>query len=320
MNIVILTPVYNDWEAFITLLNKLEKVLQVSSPHVVTDVIAVDDGSIHDIPSEKISGIQSNVIHEISIIRLSRNLGHQKAIAIGLTYVKNNFSVDGVVVMDSDGEDNPEHIPSLIQNSSENQSHIIVAQRGKRYESIRFRTLYRIFRFFFRILTGLKIDFGNFSYIPAKNLDRVTAMSELWAQYPATLIKSKLPIRKIKLDRGKRYAGFSKMSIVSLITHAMGGLSVFVDRVFVRLAVLFVSILVASLFVVASAVLLKTVGMATPGWASNLIAINILLMVQAIMFLIGGLLVVLRSNQEIGPVPEQTAKFFIQDIKKIKFN
>ncbi|KPJ87901.1 MAG: hypothetical protein AMJ53_17495 [Gammaproteobacteria bacterium SG8_11] len=269
-----------------------------------------------DTPLDKIIGLERNNLQEISIIKLSRNLGHQKAIAIGLAYIKNNFTVEGVVVMDSDGEDNPEHIPALIQNSLENNSRITVAQRGQRYESIRFRTLYRIFKFFFRILTGLKIDFGNFSYVPAKNLDRLIAMSELWAQYPATLIKSKLSIHKVKLDRGKRYAGFSKMSIVSLITHAMGGLSVFVDRVFVRLAVIFVSILFVSLIVVTLAILLKTVGMATPGWASNLIAVNILLMVQAIMFLVGGLLVVLRSNQEIGPLPEQSAEYFIQDVKK----
>ena len=51
---------------------------------------------------------------KIRIIKLRSNLGHQRAIAIGL-YGLNFKNLDGIVVMDSDGEDKVDDISSLIK-------------------------------------------------------------------------------------------------------------------------------------------------------------------------------------------------------------
>lgn len=318
MNIAILTPIYNDWESFVILLKNIGKSIQEAGLNATISVVAIDDGSLSQAPIEELRRDINNPIVKVTIVKLIRNLGHQKAIAIGMSHIKKNIDVDAVVIMDSDGEDRPEHVPKLIESCIKNKSLVAVAERGIRYESLRFRFLYKCFKMFFRILTGLKIDFGNFSCLSKDALHRLTTMSELWAQYPATIIKSKLPYEKIRLDRGKRYVGSSKMNMVSLITHAMGGLSVFIDRVFVRMAVWFVGILLMSVVVVFLALMLKTVGSATPGWASNLIAINILLIIQSIIFLTGGLLIVLRSNQEVGQLPESSAHYFIDTVTNIE--
>jgi len=64
----------------------------------------MDDGSIRQpLKPEGISGAGLNGV----VIRLKRNAGHQRAIAVGLAYVADRFPDAHCIVMDSDGEDPP---------------------------------------------------------------------------------------------------------------------------------------------------------------------------------------------------------------------
>lgn len=71
---------------------------------------------------------------------MRRNLGHQRAIAIGLAYVEAEMSQDLVIVMDADGEDNPYKIDKLLTKYYQAKTpQIVFARRSKRSESRKFQ-------------------------------------------------------------------------------------------------------------------------------------------------------------------------------------
>ena len=110
LKIVIVTPIYNDWQSFKQLVHELSKVS--SAAHwSIENIIAVNDGS-----SDSIHDIDFSSILPVTILNLNNNMGHQRAISIGLSYVDYTFkSIDNVVVMDSDGEDRPVDIINLLK-------------------------------------------------------------------------------------------------------------------------------------------------------------------------------------------------------------
>jgi len=78
----LLLPVFNDWDAVRLLVASLDTILTAAG--VRADVLVVDDAST--MPRPDTFGRQTFVsIRTLSVLRLRRNLGHQRAIAIGLT-------------------------------------------------------------------------------------------------------------------------------------------------------------------------------------------------------------------------------------------
>ena len=152
--VVIVTPVYEDQEAASKLFQELKTL------PLPVFVVAVDDGSVRQ-PLDISSLEQADV--EGVVLRLNRNVGHQRAIAIGLGYVADQMpEADQVVTMDSDGEDVPQSIPELLSALDPSDVDVVVARRSKRTESFKFRAFYAVYKVVFRILTGRQIDFGNF--------------------------------------------------------------------------------------------------------------------------------------------------------------
>jgi polyisoprenyl-phosphate glycosyltransferase len=109
---LILIPNYNDWRSLELLTKILDQILQAHD--IEADLLIVDDGSTIP-PGEDIAGANYHSLHRVEILRLRRNLGHQRAIAIGLAYVEAHMTCPAVVVMDADGEDDPGDVPRLIQ-------------------------------------------------------------------------------------------------------------------------------------------------------------------------------------------------------------
>jgi glycosyltransferase involved in cell wall biosynthesis len=267
---VIVTPVYEDNEASSRLFQELANVFGSK-----LYIVAVDDGSVYqpvDVENIEAAGTQGVVI------KLKRNVGHQRAIAIGLSYVDKNIGqAKHVVVMDSDGEDLPDSIKDLVQFLDSEQVDMVVAERKSRVETLRFRAFYIIYKVIFRFLSGRRISFGNFMALKPAAVKRLVAMQELWIHVAACALTSKLRIARCSLDRGPRYAGQSKMNFVGLALHGFKGLMVFAEDVLVRVGI--ACSLVAALSIIGSviAIALKLFGFATPGWFS--VALGILLLV-----------------------------------------
>lgn len=131
--------------------------------------------------------------------------------------------------MDSDGEDTPESIKELIMPLDLDDVDVSVAKRKSRVETLKFKIFYIVYKWFFSLLTGKKINFGNFIGLTSKAIRRLASMQELSIHVTATVLSSKLRMKTVSLDRGPRYAGQSKMNFVGLVLHGFKGLMIFAE-------------------------------------------------------------------------------------------
>jgi len=271
--VIIVTPVYEDVEAS----SRLFKELKAQFGETVF-VVAVDDGSVR-----QPLGIDSLKAAEVegAILKLRRNVGHQRAIAIGLGYVSEHISPDQrVVVMDSDGEDLPATIPALLEQLESDAVDVAVAQRKSRVETFRFKAFYAIYKRFFSLMTGRSISFGNFMALKAHAVKRLVAMQELSIHVAGAVLASKLRTGVCPLDRGPRYAGQSKMNFVGLALHGFKALMVFAEDVLVRVGIACALIAVLAVLGAVAAIVLKVLGFSTPGWFSVALGILVLMFMQ----------------------------------------
>ncbi len=234
LRLTILMPVRDDWASANELIHRLDRALAAVPCEAL--VLAVDDLSATPwTPSP--SGIGSR-IKNIQSLRLRRNLGHQRAIAVGLAYIEQHIPCDAVLVMDADGEDTPEGAVQLLQDFLQaGQSKTVFAARTRRAESLLFQVLYRLYKAAHLLLTGIPVRIGNFSVMPFTHLRTAVVMSELWNHYAAAMVRSKLPLQMVPIPRGQRIAGQSTMNLVELVTHGLSAISVFSDIVGTRLLI-----------------------------------------------------------------------------------
>jgi polyisoprenyl-phosphate glycosyltransferase len=314
--IAVVIPVYNDWESVGRLLQGLGDVGRANG--LALSVILVDDASSTPAP-DAFPGLDESVIQRLRVVRLAFNLGHQRAIAVGIVVASEQPAEhEATVVMDGDGEDRPEDLPRLLQSSRENPSAIVCARRARRSESIPFRIFYLLYKVTFGKLTGVRIDFGNFCLIPRKLLRTIAAQPGIWNHLAATLTRSRVPLVKVETDRGARFAGKSTMSFVSLVVHGLSAITVYADVVLVRL-------LLATAVFAGCAVLglLGVVGVrlftneAIPGWTSNVAGTLVTLLVHAVVSSVIGVFVILSQRTARPILPAVDAKDFVEMIRTV---
>jgi glycosyltransferase involved in cell wall biosynthesis len=313
----IVIPVFNDWESLELLLGAIDDALTKSQR--TASVLVVDDASTLPPPALGGGAGDFRSLDDVSILRLRRNLGHQRAIAIGLAWIAAKRRCDAVCVMDGDGEDAPEDVPRLLQRlEAEHGRAVVFAQRTRRAEGLQFKIFYQLYRAAHRVLTGQGIRFGNFSAISYDRVYQLVAASELWNHYAAAVVKTRLPFVTEPTMRRERLRGRSKMNFVALVTHGLSAISVFSEVVGTRLLVLSL----ASMALCAG-LLLGVVGVklftpwAIPGWATYTAVALASLMVQiaSASFLFTFFVLSFRNN--LGFVPARDYELFVQDVRSL---
>lgn len=309
--IIFLAPIYNDWNSFSILLKNIGEFYKNYQTEFSIKVIGIDDGSF-----EKFSPSDFPQNNPVEIITLKQNMGHQRAIAIGLQYINSEITdFDYVIVLDGDGEDNPKDAIDLIRKcEDQDASAIVFAKRKKRQESLHFKMGYFFYKIIFHFLTNQKIGFGNFSCIPKKLLKKVTTLEELWNHYSGSIIKSKIPYHTVLIDRDKRYAGTSKMNFTSLVLHGLSSISIYFDVISVRILRLsFFGVLICIVSISIVFCLKILTDLAIPGWASNLVMLILIIVIQLSSVTLIVLLMQLSARKNITP---PTSSFFKQFIEK----
>lgn len=315
-SISIVLPVFNDWQSLRLLLRSIDETCHTSG--ITIDIFAVNDGSTIDSDLTNADTQSFRCIGKVNIIHLTRNFGHQRAIAIGLCHAAEHAHTDAVVVMDSDGEDKPEDILILAKASINEPNKVIFAHRAKRSESLSFRFFYVLYKRVYKMLTGSAISFGNFSIIPASLMAKATAVSEIWIHYAAGVMKSRLPIDTIPTERGTRLAGQSKMNFVSLLLHGLSGIAVHLEIVAARMLVwslIFIGFSILGIGVVFSLRLLTN--LVISGWASG-VTIGLLgILLQALLFSTLLVFLVLNNRTQQFFVPRLNYTQYIQRIEEV---
>jgi len=314
--LLILIPIYNDWEAVSLLLPRLD--LALSSAGLGARVVLVDDGSTVSAPAN-VGNATYGAIETIEVLELRRNIGHQRAIAVALAYAEDRLKPQAVLVMDGDGEDAPEDVPRLIAKLGESGgSKVIFAERTRRSETPLFRAFYHLYRFVHVLLTGIPVRVGNFSVIPARQLMRLVVVSELWNHYAAAVYKARLPRDVVPTSRATRLSGRSRMNFVSLVSHGLSALSVHAELIGVRLMVM-TAVLITSVCALLGVVLVVRMAtpLAIPGWATTAAGILVVVLLQAMGFLVMFVFIVLHGRSQPLFIPLRDYPYFIAGVHSI---
>jgi polyisoprenyl-phosphate glycosyltransferase len=308
--LVVLIPVFNDWPSLSQLLPKLDAAL---AAHFLTvDVLVVDDGSTVP-PALELESGSYEALRRVDVLRLRRNLGNQRAIAVGLAYIEDRLGANSVVVMDGDGEDDPADVPRLLERlEEEGNAMIVFAERARRSESRVFRLFYALFKLLHRALTGKGVRVGNFSAIPRRRLSSLVVVAELWNHYAAAAFRSRQPYCMIPTNRAHRLSGSSTMNFVSHVTHGLSAISVYSDVVGVRLLVTSILMACSTLVAIATVVIVRlATNLAIPGWASYTVGVLLILFVQAVMAAFVFSFAILGARHSSTFLPRRDYSFFI---------
>ena len=231
MKIVILIPVYNDWQSVYKLIDEINN-LSLNQEFEIS-VYIFNDYSNHDRPDfeKKLENINS-----LKIFNMKKNQGHARCIATGLKYIFEKDNFDYVIPMDGDGEDRPEEIKSFLNQIKKSQDEPIVGDRVKRSESKVFKICYHLHKFITLVFTGKSIKFGNFSCLPRSVVKKMINEKATWNSFSGSLKKIQNDLISIPSIRGYRYFGPSKMSFINLIKHSLSIISVFRKTFLIRSA------------------------------------------------------------------------------------
>jgi glycosyltransferase involved in cell wall biosynthesis len=166
LHVVVLMPVRDDWVSAAELVRSLDQTVSAGQANVRLDVLLVDDGSVESCLAARFEAPFA-AVRTVQVLRLRRNLGHQRAIAVGLVHIEEAMPSEAVLVMDADGEDTPVGALQLIRSFSAFEGKMLVfAERARRAESLTFRAFYQAYKIVHRALTGISVRVGNFSILP----------------------------------------------------------------------------------------------------------------------------------------------------------
>ena len=235
MNFKSLSPVYNDWQAVLKLLDNINFSIE-SLDHEIS-VIIVNDASNHDRP---IYEKDLENIHSVKILNMKINQGHARSIATGLKYIYEKEDFDYVIPMDGDGEDRPEEINEFIKHVDDSKGKVIVGERVKRSENLVFKTCYHIHKLITLTFTGKSIKYGNFTCLPKTTIEKMINEKATWNSFSGSLRKIEKDLISIPSARGSRYFGPSKMSFFNLLKHSLSIISVYRKTVLIRSALFIV--------------------------------------------------------------------------------
>jgi len=291
--VVIITPCFNENTTVIAFLKSVENVVQSLDNYF--EVVVVDDCSSDNTLNllSDFKFLAKNIT--LTVLPLKFNVGHQGAIYQGLIYSQ-RVNSDKFIIMDSDGEDDPEAIADLVKFDNFD---IVNVARGRRKEKLSFQVSYYIYRFIFKIITGKVLNFGNFCMIKKKVLE--TSCHTSFIHFAAHLSKQKVKSTSIVYNRLKRIDGKSKMNLTSLVHHAFKSFVEYAEDLLMIFLKIFMFIILIFLGVGALVLYKKFfTDEAVLGWASTMLLGLFTIAIICLGFFVIGILLlnmIARRNQ-----------------------
>ncbi|HUG12613.1 MAG TPA: glycosyltransferase family 2 protein [Opitutaceae bacterium] len=215
----VVIPMFNEEAVLPELLQRLTRVFD-SSPRIAWRALLVNDGSRDG--SARLIRDAAAKDSRLEILDLSRNFGHQPALAAGLAAAAGSSAV---VTMDADLQDPPEVIPDLVAKWREGAEVVLAVRRSRGERSSRrfaFNAFHKIF--------GRLIDFpiepntGTFGLLGGEALDAFNALDERHRFFPG--LRSWIGFRRAEVhyDRMDRAAGVAQQTPRRLVRYALDGL------------------------------------------------------------------------------------------------
>lgn len=293
----VVVPIFNEIEVIDSFYERLTGALAVVD-HLASEIIFVDDGS-RDASYQKLLDLAKRD-ERISVIKLSRNFGHQIAITAGIDIA----SGDAVVVIDADLQDPPEVIEAFVRKWEDGYD-VVYGLRQRREGETRFKRAsaslyYRLLKML--VKTEIPVDVGDFRLMSRRATAQFRRLREKdrfvrgmvgWLGFKQT---------SVAYDRQARRAGVTKYPLRKMMKFALDGIVSF-STVPLKLSTWlgYCASLLAFLYL-SSVLVQKALGYTVQGWATIMVALLFLGGVQLICIGIIGEYVG-RIFNEIKPRP-----------------
>ena len=226
----IVIPIFNEQDTLPALFDRLnneldniaEELRSVPKLHgtATIEILFVDDGSTDNSRQIINSFVNNNGIYRQ--INLSRNFGHQAAVAAGYKFARGQ----AIVIMDGDLQDPPELIKKLVFKWNQG-FYVVYALRRTRQASLIMNAAYKVY---YKIISALsdspvQVDSGDFSLLDRTVVDVINQLPEkerymrglrAWVGFRQT---------SLEYDRPERKTGKTKYSFSRLMRLATQGLT-----------------------------------------------------------------------------------------------
>jgi dolichol-phosphate mannosyltransferase len=239
----VVLPAYNERPNLAELVPETVKVLHETG--MTYEVVVVDDGST-DGTHELMHGLRST---EVVYLRLRRNGGKSAALSAGLARAKGEF----VVLMDADGQDDPNEIPGLVAAlegrgvDPEGPVDLVTGRRAVRHDRFVKRTTSKLYNRVTSMVTGVKgSDFNSGLKVMRRELatglelygelHRYIPVLAQWRGFRVAEVDVEHHTRRhgeSKFGRARFWRGFLDLITVKFLTtytvrpfHLFGGLGV----------------------------------------------------------------------------------------------
>lgn len=209
----VVIPIYNEEEVLHDLHAAVSAVLdEVGEPW---EIVYVNDGS-NDSSLEKLLGYQS-ADPRITVVELSRNWGHQPALAAGMQVAHG----ESVILMDGDFQDPPEVIAKFVKEWRAG-ARVVIALRRTRKESGFRRIAYPLFYKFMGFLSDypIPLNAGIFGLLDRQVVDSINALTESNRYLPGLRAWVGYKTGVVFYDRNGRAAGRPKQTFWRLLKYA----------------------------------------------------------------------------------------------------
>ncbi len=263
----VVVPVFNEQEAIGAFYTRLRSVID-SLTMTSYEVIFVDDGS-SDGSYERLLNLAQRE-RRVSVIKFSRNFGHQIAITAGIDRAKG----DAVVVIDADLQDPPEVISEFVRKWEQGYD-VVYGIRDKREGESRLKLItaaayYRVLQRMIKL--NVPVDVGDFRLMDRRVVERFKELRERDRFVRGLVSWIGLKQTGVHYSRDKRYAGETKYPYFKMIRFALDGITSFSDLP-LKLATWFGYVTSAAAFLYAcSVVVQKALGYTVQGWATIMVA------------------------------------------------
>ena len=198
--ITVVIPVYRNGPFLKRLHGELRRILGEEGWRY--EVIFVNDAC----PADSLDVLKDIAAqHEhVTVLDLRRNIGQQRAVRLGLAYVRG----DAAVIMDGDLQDPPAAIPQLMTKLGEGYAAVFAGRRG-RYESVPRLITSRLFKRTLHLLAGVPPDAGIFVALDRRMIDFILSFDTVQPNVVAIVGCSRLPLYSVPVVRGRRPEGES---------------------------------------------------------------------------------------------------------------
>jgi len=210
-------PCFNEEAVLPALFARLTQLRKVRAEDVQLNYIFIDDGSSDG--TFKI--LQSFTAEEnnVSVIRLSRNFGHQLAVTAGIDASDGDYTA----ILDADLQDPPELIIEML-NKAEDGYDVVYGKRIRRKEETLFKLLTA--KLFYRFIsylcdTEIPLDTGDFRLMSRRVADAFKAMPEKRRFVRGMIPWLGFPSAPLEYVREPRVAGKTKYPLLKMVRFAI---------------------------------------------------------------------------------------------------